>query len=90
MFIPQGVIYDLFGAAKKTIPNDADKFTLKVSVGSILHDNCCLIMSRQGITGQMCQMNDMLKVEGPCSKEWQKAVTNSIEGTMWDQYVSFA
>ena len=53
---------------------------LFVSVGSIMHDNCCL--AHPG--GKMCRGNND-DASGLCIKEWDKAVWNSFDGRAWSQ-----
>lgn len=62
-------------------------YTMKVSVGSILHDNCCL----RNPQGKWCGgpgVNGSGKAEennhnGQCVKEWDKAWWNAIDGRQW-------
>jgi hypothetical protein len=51
---------------------------LFVSVGSIMHDNCCLASPE----GKMCHGNND-DSSGRCIKEWDKAWWNSIDGRAW-------
>jgi hypothetical protein len=53
---------------------------LYVSVGSIMHDNCCLAFPE----GKMCHGNND-DLSGKCIKEWDKAVWNSFDGRAWSQ-----
>jgi hypothetical protein len=54
-----------------------------VSVGSILHDNCCV----DNANGQHCNGYDLgqekMSDSQPCVKEWRKAVYNSRDGRKW-------
>lgn len=56
----------------------------KVSVGSIIHDNCCRLTP----DGLYCQRapGDRIADETsdlPCHREWRKAVYDSLEGRNW-------
>jgi hypothetical protein len=50
-----------------------------VSVGSILHDNCCL----RNPQGRWCQGRENLDFSAACSPEWDKAFFDSIQGRVW-------
>lgn len=66
------------GFAKTT--NSNGSVNLFVSVGSIMHDNCCLANP----AGKMCRGNND-DASGMCIKEWDKAVWNSADGRAWSQ-----
>jgi hypothetical protein len=53
---------------------------MKASVGSILHDNCCLANP----DGKWCGKHKEFGHNGTCDKEWNKAVWNTIDGRQWD------
>jgi hypothetical protein len=49
-----------------------------VTVGSILHDNCCLVNYPNGY---MCHNGGSQKV---CKSEWDKAINDSLKGRTWN------
>ncbi len=55
---------------------------MKVSVGSILHDNCCLAKPN----GKWCGKYKETGHDGNCDKEWNKAFWNSqpTDNRQWD------
>lgn len=57
--------------------------TQEVSVGSILHDNCCV----DNPNGQHCNgynaAQELMNDSQPCVKEWRKAFYNTRDGRKW-------
>ncbi len=49
------------------------RWVMKVAVGSILHDNCCL----KKPNGKWCGKHAEVGHDGNCDKEWNKAVWNT-------------
>lgn len=67
------------------------KLRMKVSVGSIAHDNCCNLHPKgkwcQGIpSGLVSDLKSRVGMTGDCDKEWNKAFWNSqpTDGRHWD------
>src|SRR5438046_2201259 len=55
-------------------------YVMRVAVGSILHDNCCVAHRK----GKWCSGPASAIIhDGACIKEWDKAVSNVINGRHW-------
>lgn len=65
--------------AGRTVIN-ANTYVLRVAIGSILHDNCCVADRK----GKWCSgPASGLFHSGGCVKEWDKAVSNVLNGRHW-------
>ena len=73
--------------APNTLNASGTGYTMKVSVGSILHDNCCL----RNPAGKWCGGTGVDgrtpagegNHNGQCVSEWDKAWWNTIDGRQW-------
>jgi hypothetical protein len=72
------------GAPRADVLQEGDYYIAWVSVGSIVHDNCCLRNPQKGI---WCQDSPPIPWlhdgAGPCSAEWRKAFNNTLAGLQW-------
>lgn len=81
------------GIPAAVVGNDCS-VTVAVSVGSILHDNCCRSVNDVGGDGLVCDGNsgdigwsaiDTRHDKRNCAKEWRKAVYDVKEGRYWHE-----
>src|SRR5205823_4936814 len=83
---------NIFGVGAPVTRNGNGTVTAYVSVGSIMHDNCCYANGPDAIWCQPHEnpasargVSDNTR-EGLCRAEWDKAVDNLRNGRQWRTY----